>query len=309
MISREVISKTHQLLDALSSDFQVAQNDVREVFRAYPEPFYHIAGTGLASRAESLLHSLMAADSHCCRHLCNPALLDARAAQKFALSLFRLDGRLDIRLAQAAIEWVELPDALNLLRRSLEIIEAMACGPRINSMLVQLLKCSNGNVRSKVFELLARSTSNEASIRQWLRDPDPRIRANLLEAIAEANKDMPWVRAVLTEHLNDSHGRVAANAAVGLYRLGIEAPAMARLSDMASSEAATIRCSAAWALGQIQNAGQFDLLNQLRRDSIASVRGNALKSLSRLNRAGLRENRDSTFPTKVEDLVGSTEAV
>lgn len=140
----------------------------------------------------------------------------------------------------------------------------------------------------KVVAHLVRSSTNEANIREWLRSPDHRTRANVLESLAEIGREVVWIRQVLLDHVNDAHGRASANAAVGLYCMGVEEPALARLSEMALSRDPSVRSSAAWGMGQIPNIQMYEILNQLRTDAVSRVRWNALRSLSRLNRAGMK---------------------
>ncbi len=225
-------AKTRDLMGALSFDSPAAEKALDHWFRTFPESLYRIAGKGLTRKSEVFVRRLLAADPDCCVNLCNCSLLDAQSATKLARSLQIINPSLDIKLARAAVEWAEIEGRdQTSLRRCLEILEAMASGSRINSALMQLLNTRNGAVRSKVADLLVRSSTNEASIRKWLRDPDPRFRANVLESLAEVGRDVEWIRRILLENLNDPDGRAAANVAVGLYRLGEEEViAVAKLS-------------------------------------------------------------------------------
>jgi hypothetical protein len=288
MIVEDIDSKTRELVSSLSSDPAAAENALRDWFQTFPKSFYRVVGAGLERKAETFVHRLIAADEECCNHLCNPALLDAATAKKLARALLLVELRLDVRLTHAAVAWAAEAKDQKPLRRCLEIIEAMESGPRINSALVQLLNCCNVAVRSKVVSLLVRSSANETNIRAWLRESDPRIRANVLESLAETGRGVKWIQQILLENLNDAHGRAAANAAVGLYRMGVEEPAVARLSEMASSEDPSVRRSAAWGMGQVTNAEHFDLLHRLRKDSDSRVRWHALRSLGSFNRAGVK---------------------
>jgi HEAT repeat protein len=224
--------------------------------------------------------------------------------------LILVESRLDIRLARVALEWAGIEDKQKLLRRCLEILEAIAASCRIKSALTQLLECPDAHVRSKAVDLLVRSSPDEANVRDWLLDRDPRIRANVLESLGEVGGEMTWSRKILLEHLNDPHGRVAANSAVGLYRLGMEEAALARLSEMASSEEPSVRCSAAWAMGQTPNANLLEVLRQLRTDPAPQVRWHALKSLSALHRAGAKAKQDAAdeLPQNQAEEPASAEA-
>ena len=303
MIAENIDTKTRELLGALSFDAPAAETALGDRSRLLPESLYRVAGEGLPHKVEWFVHRHLASHEECCRHLCNPALLTAEAAAKLARALLHIEPRLDIRLAQAAVEWAGVSGGdQKRLRRCMYILEAVGCGSRINSALVQLLKCPNGAVRSKVVDLLVRSSTNETNIRKWLRDPDPRIRANVLESLAEIGREVEWVRSILLDNLNDPHGRAAANAAVGLYRMGVEEPAVARLSEMALSGDPSMRCSAAWAMGTIPDVRLYDLLHQLRLDPVAGVRGHALRSLTSFNRAGVKP-KQAAYSEPAQDPV------
>jgi hypothetical protein len=235
----------------------------------------------------------MAEDKRCCDYLCDPALLSAGAAIRLTRSLLLVEPRLDLRLAHAAVQWADIEEEQNALRRSLEILEAVTSGSRIGGALVQLLSCRNLAVRSKVAELLVRSATirSHRTIREWLRNPDARVRANVLEALADVGQERTWIPQILLDSLNDPDGRAAANAAIGLYRLGLEDTAIAGLTEMAASKDPSIRRSAAWAMGQVPNGQLFEVLNRLRSDSNERVRRHALKSLCTLGRSGVKPNQ------------------
>ena len=285
MTPESIDARTVELVEALSRDVNGVAGELRNRYRLFPDSFYRIAGGGLSlSSTDSFVFQLMLTDTECCRYLCDTTLLDLRAAVDLARRLFTVAPDFDIRLARAAVQWVRGDNHRNALRRCLFILDSLVRGTRINFALVQLISSNDGAVRSKVFELLVRSSLNEQNIRIWLQDPAPRIRANLLECLAKTNPCPEWVRYVLIDHLGDPHGRIAANAAVGLFRLRNEAEATARLTEMALHEDSAIRCSAAWAMGELPKASVFDLLNKLRTDPHARVRWNALRSLSRVHK-------------------------
>jgi len=161
-----------------------------------------------------------------------------------------------------------------------------------------------------VVDLLVRSSTirSHRTIREWLGNPDPRVRANVLEALAEFGQELEWIPQVLLDSLNDPHGRAAANAAVGLYRLGIEETALDKLSQMATSEDPSIRCSAAWAIGQVPNVKLLEILNHLRTDSNERVRWHALKSLCSFNRAGVKTKLGAVSSEPQGDAFAATPA-
>jgi hypothetical protein len=291
-VQENIDAKTRDLVGNLSLDGSAAEDALREWFEMFPESLYRLTAAGLTHKAELSVHRLLAVDRECSQHLCNTELIDTPAAVKLARSLILLDSRLDKRLAQAAIDWAAKANH-KPLRRCLDILAAMTPLPGISDSLVQLLKCVDGAPRSKVVDILVRSSTDEVSIRKWLRDPDPRVRANVLESLVETGGEMEWIRQLLVEHLHDPHWRVAANAALGLCRRGVEETGLGRLFEMASSQDANVRCSSAWAMGRVAGARVFPVLDKLRKDPDSRVRWNALRSLSRIHRAGMKQGAPS----------------
>ena len=292
--------RTRDLVGALSFNGPIAEDALRDWFQLFPESLYRVAGTGLSHKAERFVHGMLAADRDCCRRLCDPTLLEVPAAVGLARALLSLDPRLDRRIAHAAIEWAAAANHKSL-RRCLDIFDAITLRPEIEGSMVQLLKCVDGTARARVVNILVRLSTSQAVIRKWLRDPDPRVRANVLESLVAKGGEMEWIRAVLLEHLNDSHWRVAANAAVGLCACGVEEPALARLTEMALGDDANGRCSSAWAMGRIPNTKMLEILHQLRKDPDGRVRWNALRSLSRLKRTGKKGTQASSDQASLQE--------
>jgi hypothetical protein len=292
--------RTRDLVGALSFGGTNAEDAVRDWFELFPESLYRVAGAGLTHKAQRFVHALLAEDRECCRHLCDPKLLDAPAAVGLVRSLLFLEPRLDRRIAHAAIDLAATAKQ-KALRRCLDILDAITLRPEIESSLVQLLKSVDGSARARVVNILVRLSTSEAVIRKWLRDPDPRVRANVVESLVARGWEPERIRPLLLEYLNDPHWRVAANAAVGLCVCGGAEAALARLTEMAASKDANARCSSAWAMGRIPDAKLFELLHQLRKDPDARVRWNALRSLSRLKRASLKQSQALSDGTSVAE--------
>jgi len=281
-------AKTRELLCSFNSRNPVTENAVRDWYRMFPDSVFRNAASDIPYYARQCVYPLMISDEACCLRLCNPALFDAAGAIRIAREILVIAPTLDLRLAKTAMEWARNGRHPKPLHRCLEILDATMSGGRINSAIVQLLHAGNGAVRSKVIDILVRSTTNEANIREWLRDPDPRIRANALEALGTISTHVKWCRPLLLEYLEDPDGRASANTAIALFRIGIKEPAIARLSEMALSREAALRVSAAWAMGQTPDERLFELLNQLRSDSDSRVKWHALRSLAGFKRAGIK---------------------
>jgi hypothetical protein len=83
--------------------------------------------------------------------------------------------------------------------------------------LAGLLHDPNPRVHSKVFLLLARVAPEGEWVSDGLNDPDPRVRANVIEALWKQKSE--FARGVFQRAASDPHHRVSANAIYGLYLL------------------------------------------------------------------------------------------
>ena len=101
-----------------------------------------------------------------------------------------------------------------------------------------------------------------------------------------------YAAALLRRATKDAHNRVAANAAVGLHRIGDRAGAEA-LEAMAHHPDPIFRASAAWALGHLADRCFLPLAHRLRADADPKVRLLALRSLARM-----RESAPASAPSE-----------
>ena len=312
MIPESIDAKTSELVRTFSANQDGLALPIRDWYQLFPQSFFRIAPKELRPDRDVLILQLMLADPECCRYLCDASILDVPSAVELARNLFGVGQHLDIRLALAAIEWAERGTDRESLRRCLQLLDSLKPGDRINDFLVPLLTYRDAFVRSKAFDLLLQSSNsqserrptirdqrlpsqfqktwefNETHVREWLKDPDPRVRANLIEILGKMYRGVEWVRQALLDHLADPNARVAANSAVALFQMGNEDEATDRLGSMASSQDGDTRNSAAWAMGQIADTRFQETLNKMRTDSDSRVRWNALKSLNRVHKGATR---------------------
>lgn len=99
-------------------------------------------------------------------------------------------------------------------------------------------------------------------------DPDPRVRANVIESLWGRSDDEALAR--FQAALQDSHPRPAANACVGLYLAG-RAEAVRELSLLAAHPEPRFRAAAAWAMGRTGHPRFLPLLAEMRAASPAPV--------------------------------------
>ncbi len=184
--------------------------------------------------------------------IANPAVLGLEDALQLARSAVEVDSGLDHRilrhLARPSRTWPsEVPNAE--IMRVLIIIDAISGCERLVLPLTKFAKLSQPHLRSKAVKLLARAhrSTNWASL--ILKDPNPRVRSNLIEEIA----GQIGVEAgpLLRKGAEDPHHRVATTSLLALTRLG-DQNSRQRLEDLALNGDEMTRRAAAWALGQLE---------------------------------------------------------
>ena len=175
------------------------------------------------------LVSLLMQEELLLKPLCDPVLFNEQQAAAVARVMARVDPGLDVKLARRLKEL----DA-GAAQRVLAILDAISDGSRIIFILAGLMRHSNERLRSKAALLIGR-TVQKPEVFEHLEESDPRVRANAIEALW--GLDSPAARALLLKTVNDPHCRTAANAMVGLHKLGEQTViplilAMAQLPDM-----------------------------------------------------------------------------
>ncbi|MBI4872507.1 MAG: HEAT repeat domain-containing protein [Candidatus Riflebacteria bacterium] len=114
-------------------------------------------------------------------------------------------------------------------------------------------------------------------LQPYLEHPDPRVAANTVETLAQ-HATLPSVASSLVRSLSHPASRVAANAALALWKLGF-VRAFGRLQEMASECSAGARASAAWAFGRIGGLLAQDAARPLLQDPEENVRRWAFEAL------------------------------
>lgn len=131
-----------------------------------------------------------------------------------------------------------------------------------------------------------------------IKDPDKRVRANAVEALAElGNED---VIEIIKPALNDFDNRVKANAAKGLWKLG-GARSLQILRDMITSSDKWMRASAAYALGEIGVIQATEILQNAINDPDNDVKINVIKSLGKIGDINSIQILCDIVKNKVED--------
>jgi len=190
-----------------------------------------------------------------------------------------LDAQLaDLLLGRFPHQALDHPTAL----RVLEVLDRVSLGTSLARTIGPLLAHKDPLVRSKAALVMGRRTENFDWLEKQLTEAEPRVRANLIEALWESRA--PECQKLFALYRDDDNCRVAGNALYGLHLTGTE-DAVPSVMRMASHVDPKFRATAAWLMGKIGQPHFTEVLKRMVKDENRSVKGSALKALVRLNRA------------------------
>ncbi|HTB15518.1 MAG TPA: HEAT repeat domain-containing protein [Bryobacteraceae bacterium] len=217
------------------------------------------------------------------------ALVDPRASKReVAIAAARMiprigapiDGDLE-RLLSTTLAEPPFPENVARVLRLLDVLEATSLQPRFVLYQTELLRYRDTEVRSRAALLIARSSRSVSLVSRLLLDEDERVQANVVEALWAF--DRAEARPLLLQAMRSKTGRVAANAAVGLYRVG-DLSSIGLLLGMAREKDAGRRTSAAWAMGETGDPRFLPFLTAWFANSSGNERVNILQALGRIRR-------------------------
>lgn len=216
--------------------------------------------------------------------LCDQGLA-LRQAVKVGRIAMEVDPRTDVELARRLAESLAAGDmrcALTRAPRLISVLAEISDGIRILPSLARLLHNANPYLRSKLVLMIARANRSTNWVQSRMADADPRIRANVVEALWELSGC--HARELLAAAAHDNNNRVAGNALLGLYRLG-DCSMLAEAVSMARHQAQEFRATAAWLMGETGDDRFRTALAALIQDPVPMVRSRALKALARIRAA------------------------
>lgn len=215
--------------------------------------------------------------------LCDPSGLTLQEALAIARRTVRFSPGLDLkvlRLVQPGSDGRIVADSLTC--RAFAIVNEVTSGSHVMPQLIKLLRAANDRVVSQLILIMSRVRKDAAWLEPYCTHADPRVRANSIEALW-GNSDRESV-ALLTAAVRDSNHRVAVNALLGLYRVGV-AQARIELIKLGDHPDPLWRSAAAWSFGRIGEVSVLDPLRKLMTDPDRRVRGAALRAIVRLRKA------------------------
>jgi hypothetical protein len=228
-----------------------------------------------------------------------PALTSPLLTLEEALSAARLalqvDPTVDLKLARQLSACAMANDDA-ATERLLAVLAEVSDAGRIMRPVTVLLGHHNARIRSKAALFVGRGGRNAKWLQRALDEPDPRVRANAVEALWGVDGEA--AREVMRAAVHDRNNRVAANALLALHSTG-EAAALPRILNMSLHSAPAFRASAAWVMGQTGDPRFTTVLARLISEPSATVRRRAFQSLSRLRATIARRQKQGNLTVAV----------
>jgi hypothetical protein len=204
-----------------------------------------------------------------------------REFKEFCAKYVREDLLLDVKLARLMpgrrSDCYQLETSFIL--RILDVLDEISHGPRLLMIIGHLTGYAEQRVASKAALLVGRRLQSHEWVERHLSSPDPRIRANVVEALWGVNSAL--AARTLRKCLQDENNRVQGNAIIGLHMLG-EQDVNWRIRQLTKDMRPAYRQTAAWVIGRVKNPELTPLLEGLLADPDERVRQSAENALERL---------------------------
>jgi hypothetical protein len=285
-------SRLSLLVDQFAQNPPLAGKAMREMLEndgsTFTQQALALLKTVSAGTGTNYILTLLLRDASFLAKLCDPDLFSLAQATEIARRLQKLDPSFDVRIIKEIASAASNADKLTAAtaERLLEIMAAFSDLGRILPVLAELLKHPSPRIRSKAVLLIGRASASAKVAESHLKEADRRVRANAIEALwGNASNE---ARSILAAAASDSNNRVAANAALGLYKLD-ETSSIAIILDMAENPSPIFRLSAVWAMSETQDPRFLGTLARLIADADQRVRQLAFTSVAKIrkNKAAL----------------------
>lgn len=218
------------------------------------------------------------------RMLCAPSMgkEEAQGLARGAIGVAPSTGPLLARRLTELLEAADGSEDAAQIARLVDLLAEVSDNAHVFPSIVRLLRHPNPHIRSKAVLMIGRRSRSAQWVRHRLADSDSRIRANALEALWDV--DTAEARELLEALIRDPNNRVAGNAMLGLYRLGLTY-IIPEILNLAVHESALFRSTAAWVMGESGDPRFTEPLAGLLRESNAMVRKRAFAALGRMRSA------------------------
>ncbi len=200
-------------------------------------------------------------------------------------SLTHIMQRIDQDFVQSLTETLGGLDDEDRVHMTL-ILAELAENPTARETIEGLLTDQNERVRASAvrgFGHLPSGEIDDTTIRSLFNDPDPRVRANLIESLPIEKKGQ-WIERI-EESTHSDVPRERANAVLALYEVG-RSDAEIALMQMLRHPDSWMRTSGLWVLARVDSPHLMFKALELVEDTVPHVRVHALRAI------GKRGNQD-----------------
>ena len=280
--------RINEQFDALAStDLPKFRGSFRRMHKIFPAQaaeacLLYIAAHGLDPATKSMAYWLTG-DATYISVLLDLETLPVETAVRAVAVVKDIDPQFYLRFVKATAALESSP----VIIRALGLLTAMGDYSILIPWLRSLGQSSNERVRARSAKFLCELRPNKSLIERQAQSNDPRIRAGAMEALWQAH--IPEAVTLFQAAVKDANHRVAANALVGLHRLG-ENDALSEMIELCKHKDHLFRAAAAWALGSVKDVRAIPVLQELSRDRSHMVRKRALASLLAIESANTPED-------------------
>lgn len=228
----------------------------------------------------------IAADTHSERQLLAALTADGERLRWEAALATRRAGRGELAEALLAQLDAQPPSARELLLLALWGPAGRRSDDALAQAINKRIRAATGAERDALVEILLRVNAPlvESTVRHWLKDGEPALRAKLAETLA----NRAWGAALLRQLVEDPTAAVRANAVWSLGQAG-DAQDVAALLELLSDRDVSVAANAAASVVRLTTDAERDAVSgalcQVLPKAPAYVRVNALLGLARLGAA------------------------
>jgi len=228
------------------------------------------------------LASLIALNEPVLELIANPQVFELNDARRIVEALRRNDPQAEVKMLRliTANPAKRLPPQVT--DRILDVIDAITEGPRLVPVLMQIFRSANPYLRARLALSIGKRHRNKDWIEDRMRDPDPRVRANAVEANWRQQDEPAF--SLFNIAMRDVHHRVIGNGAVGLYYAG-DVRSLRVFGELIRHEVSDRRAAGLWAVAHVQDTRFHQLLANMIDESDLVVRRLLVAAAGRLKRA------------------------
>lgn len=158
---------------------------------------------------------------------------------------------------------------------------AKSTDKQASEILLEFLKDKNTDIRRKATVLLTLGGTKDFTmafdLMPFLKDSDPRIRANAIESLGKLDPIM--AKDAATDLLSDEHPRVRTNAAIIMWKYGEREKGLRVLTEMLKDTQPENRVRTIYALSELGGSDILPLIKQMVDDPDDEVRLYVVKAL------------------------------